>query len=220
MRRPPKKDPLFSPFRYVPILWYVYPEKQSSQRSVRREAHLCQRPMSRHIPPGLRVSKQAMHLASSQPWPLLHAAMLQSSVLTVPASTGTPSERQCLLSAADAEWEAWPRTQRKEEWPLEPGSQPSILSVCDSVWTATTKAYYFFFPGWALSPEIRHGFSGLLEEEILPGSEPDSFTSVWGKEGKFSLWAGTLWQVHLKLYQDSPSFLGDLPDPRLEKEFP
>lgn len=100
--------------------------------------------MSRHIPPGLRVSKQAMHLASSQPWPLLHAAMLQSSALTVPASTGTPSERQCLLSAADAEWEAWPRTQRKEEWPLEPGSQPSILSVCDSVWTATTKAYYFF----------------------------------------------------------------------------
>lgn len=30
--------------------------------------------------------------------------MLQSSVLSVPASPGTPRERQCLLSAADAQW--------------------------------------------------------------------------------------------------------------------
>lgn len=39
--------------------------------------------------------------------------------------------------------EVWPKIQRKEEWPLEPGSQPSILSICDNVWTATTEVYFF-----------------------------------------------------------------------------
>lgn len=161
------------------------------------------------------------HLASTQPWPLLQAAMLQSSAVTVPANTGTSSERQCLLSAADAEWRGLAKDteeRRVATWTWIP------IKYTIHLWQCLNSSYWslFFFPERALSLQIRHGFSGLLEEDILPGSQPDSFTSVWGREGKFLSVSELVLhaQVQLKLYQDSPSFLGDLPDPHWEKEFP
>lgn len=80
--------------------------------------------------------------------------------------------------------ESWPRTQRKgdEEWGLEPGSQPSTLCLWLKAWITTTKVV--FLPEKALWLQTCCGLSGLLEEDVLPGSQPDSFSFAWGKEGK------------------------------------
>lgn len=80
--------------------------------------------------------------------------------------------------------ESWPGTQRKgvEEWGLQPGSQPSTLSTCD--WVFEQQEANFSL-GKALSLQTCHGLSGPLEEDVLPGTQPDSFSSAWGRERKF-----------------------------------
>lgn len=127
-----------------------------------------------------------MPLESSQFRPLLHTAMLQSSVLSVPASLDTPRERQCFLSTADAQWrelakDTEERSRGVRAWTWIPTKH--TLFMTEGL-NNNNKKVVFFLPEKALLLLTCCGLSGLLEEDVLPGSQPDSFSSAWGKEGK------------------------------------
>lgn len=161
-----------------------------------------------------------MLLASSQLWPLLHTTMLQSVALTVPASTGTPSEKQCLLSTVDAKWrdlakDTEERSRRVRAWTWI--STKYTLCLWLNVWT--TKRL-FFSQGKLCHCRLAMAFLACWKRMFCQGA--NLTPSVLHEAGKESppwppSWCCTADAVAAIL---ADSFLGDLQDPHLEEEFP